>query len=180
MAPGRVPSVGLFTGRQLGVSSDDEPGGCAQCREGSSFHRLGDSPSGIEYSKWEPILILIFFGTLGGLDIFCPSVMDDPALRCVPLLWKGQGVVGDLGFLGLVLRSSPPEDWSPEWSFTGKMKYLILLLGTPYLAGVFGVPRYPTTCGDDTCGPSPSSSWGMKLLWAKPAGAYEFSADPRP
>ncbi|KAF2558043.1 hypothetical protein F2Q68_00016832 [Brassica cretica] len=43
MAPGRVPSVGLVPGRQVGVSSDDEPGGCAQCREGSSFHRLGES-----------------------------------------------------------------------------------------------------------------------------------------
>ncbi|KAF3595634.1 hypothetical protein DY000_02021826 [Brassica cretica] len=42
--------------------------------------------------------------------------MDDSASRCVPLLWKGQGVVGDLGFLGL-------EDWSPEWSFTGKMRH---------------------------------------------------------
>ncbi|WZY77770.1 hypothetical protein YC2023_024154 [Brassica napus] len=109
MAPGRVPSVGLVTGRQLGVSSDDETGGCAQCREGSSFHRLGDSPSGIEYSKWffyyfAPRLI----GTLGGLEIFCPNVMDDPASRCGPLLWNGQGVVGDLRFLGLGLRSPPP------------------------------------------------------------------------
>ncbi|KAH0866901.1 hypothetical protein HID58_073923 [Brassica napus] len=111
MALGRVPSVGLVPGRQLGVSLDDEPGGCAQSREGSSFHRLGDSPSGIEYSKWDPILIAIFFGT-------------------------------------------------------------------PYLAGDFGVPRYLTTCGDDTCGPSPSPSWGMKLLWAEPAGSYELSADP--
>ncbi|KAH0939075.1 hypothetical protein HID58_006536 [Brassica napus] len=154
----------------LGVSSDDETGGCAQCREGSSFHRLGDSPSGIEYSKWffyyfAPRLI----GTLGGLEIFCPNVMDDPASRCGPLLWNGQGVVGDLRFLGL--------DWSPEWSFTGKMRYLILLLGTPYLAGVFRVPRYLTTCGDDTCRPSPSPSCGMMLLWAEPARAYEFSAD---
>ncbi|WZZ27120.1 hypothetical protein YC2023_010521 [Brassica napus] len=97
-APGRVPSVGLVPGRQLGVSSDDEPG----------------------------------------------------------------------------------ENWSPEWSFTGEMRYLILLLGIPYLGGVFGVPRYLTTCGDNTCGPSPSPSWGMKLLWAEPTGAYEFSADPRP
>ncbi|KAH0906067.1 hypothetical protein HID58_037894 [Brassica napus] len=72
------------------------------------------------------------------------------------------------------------EDWYPEWSFTGKMRYLILLLGTPYLAGGFGVPRYLTICGDDTCGPSPSPSWGMMLLWAEPAGAYEFSIDPRP
>ncbi|KAF3579714.1 hypothetical protein DY000_02031487 [Brassica cretica] len=99
--------------------------------------------------------------------------MDDPASMCVPLLWNGQGVVGDLGFAG-------QEDWSPEWSFTRKMRYLIMLLGTPYLAGVFGVPRYLTTCGDDTCGPSPSLSWGMKLLRAEPAGAYEFSADARP
>ncbi|KAF3607129.1 hypothetical protein DY000_02049215 [Brassica cretica] len=151
MAPGRVPSVGLVPGRQVGVSSDDEPGGCAQCREGSSFHRLGDSPSGIEYSKWDPLLIAIFFGTLGALEIFCPGIMDDPASRCVPLLWKGQGVVGDLGFLGL-------EDRFSEWSLTGKMRYLNLLLGTPYLAGVFGVPRYLTTCGDDTRGPSPSPS----------------------
>ncbi|KAH0879859.1 hypothetical protein HID58_067253 [Brassica napus] len=173
MAPGRVPSVGLVPGRQVGVSSDDEPGGCAQCREGFSFHHLGDSPSGIEYSKWDPILIAIFFGTLGALEIFCPGVMDDLASRCVPLLWKGQGVVKDLGFLGL-------EDRSSEWSFTGKMRYLILLLGTPYLAGVFGVPRYLTTCGDDTRGPSPSPSWGMMLLCAEPTGAYEFSADPRP
>ncbi|KAF3564276.1 hypothetical protein DY000_02014738 [Brassica cretica] len=30
MAPGRVPSVGLVPGRQLGVSLDDEPRGCAQ------------------------------------------------------------------------------------------------------------------------------------------------------
>ncbi|KAF3610817.1 hypothetical protein DY000_02049170 [Brassica cretica] len=91
------------------------------------------------------------------IEIFCPGVMDDPASRRVPLLWKGQGVVGDLGFLGL-------EDWSPEWSFTGKMMYLILLLGTPYLAGVFRVPRYLTTCGDYTSGPSPSPSCGVKLL----------------
>ncbi|KAF3593360.1 hypothetical protein DY000_02020580 [Brassica cretica] len=107
------------------------------------------------------------------VEIFCPDVMDDPTSRCVPLLWRGQGVVGDLGFLGL-------EDLSPEWFFKGKMRYLILLLGTPYLAGVFGVPRYLTRCGDDTCGSSPSPSWGMMLLWAEFAGAYEFSADPRP
>ena len=56
MAPGRVPSVGLVLGRQLGVSSDDEPGGWAPCREGSSFHRLGiirrgsNTPSGFSTS----------------------------------------------------------------------------------------------------------------------------------
>ncbi|KAH0906085.1 hypothetical protein HID58_037912 [Brassica napus] len=148
MAPSRVPSVGLVSGRQLDVFSDDEPRGCAQCREG-------------------------LIGFSSDLWIFCPGVMDDPASRCVPLLLKGQGVVGDLGFLGL-------EDWSPEWSFTGKMRYLILLLGTPYLAGVFGMPRYLTTYRDDTCGPSPLPSWGMTLLWAEPAGSYEFITDPRP
>ncbi|KAH0867140.1 hypothetical protein HID58_074162 [Brassica napus] len=108
--------------------------------------------------------------------------MDDPTSRCVPLLWKGQGVL--IEDFESFLRSDPfqvyAEDLSPEWSFTGKMRYLILLLGTPYLAGVFWVPRYLTTCGDDTCGSSPSPRWGMMLLWAKFAGAYEFSADPRP
>ncbi|KAG5375980.1 hypothetical protein IGI04_040576 [Brassica rapa subsp. trilocularis] len=92
------------------------------------------------------------------------------------------GFSSDLWVLSLLvgLRKLSEEDWYPEWSFTGKMRYLILLLGTPYLAGGFGVPRYLTICGDDTCGPSPSPSWGMMLLWAEPAGAYEFSMDPRP
>ncbi|KAH0906068.1 hypothetical protein HID58_037895 [Brassica napus] len=92
------------------------------------------------------------------------------------------GFSSDLWVLSLLvgLRKLSEEDWYPEWSFTGKMRYLILLLGTPYLAGGFGVPRYLTICGDDTCGPSPSPSWGMMLLWAEPAGAYEFSIDPRP
>ncbi|KAH0862437.1 hypothetical protein HID58_079648 [Brassica napus] len=130
--------------------------------------RGSNTPSGFSTSFLQGLI-----GFSSGLWRSCPGVMDDPASRRVPLLWKGQGVVGDLGFLGL-------EDWSPEWSFTGKMRYLILLLGTPYLAGVFEVPRYLTTCGDDTCRPSPSPSWGMKLLWAEPVGAYEFSADPRP
>ncbi|KAF3562146.1 hypothetical protein DY000_02018068 [Brassica cretica] len=72
MAPGRVPSVGLVPDRQFGNSSDDEPGGCAQSREGSSFHRLGDSPSGIEYSKWlslpqGPYFDSYFLRDLGGV-----------------------------------------------------------------------------------------------------------------
>ncbi|WZZ77815.1 hypothetical protein YC2023_098387 [Brassica napus] len=161
MAPGRVPSVGLVPDRQFGNSSDDDPRGCAQSREGSSFHRLGDSPSGIEYSKWPR------------------------CRRGFRIPWTGSAIVSTwlIEDFESFLRSDPfrvyAEDWSPEWSFTGKMRYIILLLGTPYLARVFGVPRYLTTCGDDTCGSSPSSSWGMKLLWAKPAGAYELSADPR-
>ncbi|KAH0879855.1 hypothetical protein HID58_067249 [Brassica napus] len=134
----------------------------------------------------DPILIAIFFGTLGALEIFCPGVMDDPTSRRVPLLWKGQGVTGSaivstwlIEDFESFLRSDPfrvyAEDWSLAWSFTGKMRYLIMLLGTPYLARVFRVPRYLTTCGDYTCGPSPSPSCGMKLLWAEPAGAYESS-----
>ncbi|WZZ45304.1 hypothetical protein YC2023_041563 [Brassica napus] len=98
MAPGRMPSV----------------------REGSSFHRLGDSQSGIEYSRW--------------LSLPQGPYTDSYFLR-------------DLGGGG---------------------------------GGVFGVPRYLITCGDDACGPSPSPSWDVKLLWAEPAGAYEFNADPRP
>ncbi|WZZ77816.1 hypothetical protein YC2023_098388 [Brassica napus] len=162
MAPGRVPSVGLVPDRQFGNSSDDDPGGCAQSREGSSFHRVwgivprgSNTPSGFSTSF---LLGLIGFSS----DLWVLALLVD---------------------FESFLRSDPfrvyAEDWSPEWSFTGKMRYIILLLGTPYLARVFGVPRYLTTCGDDTCGSSPSSSWGMKLLWAKPAGAYELSADPR-
>ncbi|KAH0873503.1 hypothetical protein HID58_070865 [Brassica napus] len=119
MALGRMPSVGLVSGRQLGVSSDDEPRGCAQCRKGSSFHHLGDSQSGIE----DPVQVAIFFGSLGGLEIFCPGIVDDPASRRVPPFWNDQGVIMDLGLLGR-------EDWSPEWSFMGETRYLNSLLDT--------------------------------------------------
>ncbi|KAH0858975.1 hypothetical protein HID58_087236 [Brassica napus] len=134
-------------------------------------HRGSNTPS-VFSTSFLPGLIgfssdLWFFALL----IFCPGVMDDPASRRVPPFWKDQDVVMDLGLLGR-------EDWSPKWCFMGEMRDLILLLGTPYLAGVSGVPRYLTTCGDDICGPSPSLNWGMMLLWAEPAGAYEFSADP--
>ncbi|WZY86797.1 hypothetical protein YC2023_033181 [Brassica napus] len=161
MAPGRVTPAGLVPGQQLGVSSDDEPGG-AQYRERSSFHRLGDSSSGIEYSKWPR------------------------CRRGFRIPWTGSAIVSTWLIEDFEsFQSSDPfrvyaKDWSPEWSFMWKMRYLIMLLGTPYLAEVFGVPRYLTTCGDDTCGPSPTPSWGIKLLLAKPAGAYEFSADPQP
>ncbi|WZZ90306.1 hypothetical protein YC2023_118885 [Brassica napus] len=182
MAPGRVPSVGLVPDRQFGNSSDDEPEGCAQSGEGSSFHRLGDSPSGIEYSKWlslpqgpytDSYFLRDLGGGGGGLEIIWPDVMDDLSLRRVPPFWKDQDVIMDLGLLGR-------EDWSPEWSFMGETRYLNSLLDTPYLAGIFWVPRYLTTRGDSAYRLSPFLSWGMMLLWDKPAGARKFSTGPWP
>ncbi|KAH0860121.1 hypothetical protein HID58_088382 [Brassica napus] len=72
------------------------------------------------------------------------------------------------------------EDWSPEWSFMGETRYLNSLLDTPYLAGIFWVPRYLTTRGDSAYRLSPFLSWGMMLLWDKPAGARKFSTGPWP
>ncbi|KAH0859653.1 hypothetical protein HID58_087914 [Brassica napus] len=149
MALGRMPSVGLVPGRQLGVFSDDEPRGCAQCREGSSFHRLGDIQSGIEYSR-----LSLPQGSRTGSDF----------LR-------------DLrGSRYLLPRSDPfrvyVEDWSPESSVMGETRYLNSLLDTPYLAGISWVPMYLTTRGDIAYRLSPFLSWGMMLLWDKPAGAW--------
>ncbi|KAG2292753.1 hypothetical protein Bca52824_039422 [Brassica carinata] len=131
MALGRMPSVRLVSGQQLGVSSDDEPRGSSR---GSS------TPGGFSTSFLPG---LIGFSS----DLWVLSLLDFKS------------------FLRSDLFRVYAEDRSPEWSFTGKMRYLIL---------------YLITCGDDACGPSPSSSWDVKLLWAEPAGAYEFNADPRP
>ncbi|KAH0926449.1 hypothetical protein HID58_018705, partial [Brassica napus] len=138
----------------LGVSSDDEPGSCAQCREGSSFHRLwgivrrgSNTPSGFST------------GFLPGLIGFSSNLWVLALLVCAPLLERPRCRRGfRIPWTGFDPSQVYTEDWSPEGSFTGKMRYLILLLGTPYMAGVFGVPKYLTTCGDDTCGPSPSPS----------------------
>ncbi|KAF3504700.1 hypothetical protein F2Q69_00044248 [Brassica cretica] len=82
------------------------------------------------------------------------------------------------------LRSGPlrvyAEDWSPEWSFMGETRYLNSLLDTPYLARISWVPRYLTTRGDSAYRLSPFLSWGMMLLWDKPAGARKFSTGPWP
>ncbi|WZZ65728.1 hypothetical protein YC2023_077098 [Brassica napus] len=118
MALGRMPSVGLVSGRQLGVSSDDEPRGCAQCREGSSFHHLGDSqlslPQGSRtgsYFLWE---------LRGSRDLL-------PRWSTVVFLWLTEN-------FKCFLRSNPfrvyAEDWSPEWSFMGETRYLNSLLDT--------------------------------------------------
>ncbi|KAH0867138.1 LOW QUALITY PROTEIN: hypothetical protein HID58_074160 [Brassica napus] len=127
------------------------------------------------------------WGALSAEGLSSISSTSTEIISSAPTSWMIllRGVFPSFGEAKLIedfesfLRSDPfrvyTEDLSPEWSFTGKMRYLILLLGTPYLARVFGVPRYLTTCGNDTCGSSPSPSWGMMLLWAEFAGAYESS-----
>ncbi|KAH0936357.1 hypothetical protein HID58_013474, partial [Brassica napus] len=210
MAPGRVTPAGLVPGQQLGVSSDDEPGESVPPSIVWGIVRRGsNTPSGFSTSflpgligfssdLWvlallvgcacprDPIMRAIFFGTLGGGGVRAPPLERPRCRRGFRIPWTGSAIVSTWLIEDFEsFQSSDPfrvyaKDWSPEWSFMWKMRYLIMLLGTPYLAEVFGVPRYLTTCGDDTCGPSPTPSWGIKLLLAKPAGAYEFSADPQP
>ncbi|KAH0903149.1 hypothetical protein HID58_042652, partial [Brassica napus] len=143
-------------------------------------HRGSNTPSGFSTSFLPRLIgfssglwVLALLGSytdsyilrdIGGLEIFRPGVMDDPASRprCrrgFRIPWTGFAIVSTwlIEDFKSFLRSDPSqvyaENWSPEWSFTGEMRYLILLLGIPYLGGVFGVPRYLTTCGDNTCGP---------------------------
>ncbi|KAF3535725.1 hypothetical protein F2Q69_00023812 [Brassica cretica] len=132
--------------------------------------RGSNTPSGF-FTSFLPGLI----GFSSDLWVLALLVSAPPLerLRCrrgFRIPWTGSAIVSTWliedfeSFLRSDLFLVYTEDRSPEWSFTGKMRYLILLLGTPYLTGVFGVTRYLTTCGDDACGPSPSPSWAMKLL----------------
>ncbi|KAF3550472.1 hypothetical protein DY000_02007598 [Brassica cretica] len=60
----------------------------------------------------DSMLVTVFFGTLGNLEIFCPGVIGDSASRLMPCFWKGQDETVNLELLR----------WGPQSSSCGLLE----------------------------------------------------------
>ncbi|KAH0893106.1 LOW QUALITY PROTEIN: hypothetical protein HID58_055535, partial [Brassica napus] len=137
----------------------------------------------------DSMLVTVFFGTLGNLEIFCPGVIGDSASRLMPRFWKGQDETVNLelvrwgpqssscGLLEISRASYGLIRSGCKRSSVEEARSLNLLLDSPSLARV---SRHLATHGDSAYRPSSHPSWGMMLLWAEPAGVRKFCKGPWP